>query len=280
MSDPRGTACASPENTECAPTALRAVRRCWRATCARGPLIASVAATFFWFGQFAGAVQKNGKILRADAVVAERIELVRSDGKLAALLYTNERDSTMLTFYDAKEKARLSVGFAALGQPALVAYDTKGDQRMSLELDADGYPGVHLVGDASFGPRASLYATKDSTGVYLGSETSGKAWMTLDETGQPEIRLTGAGKERQVYMTADQSGPAISLTGKDQSVDLRAGDAAPRISLIGKKDTRRIDWTLPPNGPPAVFVADDTGKYTLIMTLDNDGKPTWRQLPQ
>jgi hypothetical protein len=273
---------ASAEDSGGAFGVRETLRLGWRVLRARGPLIASGGAIFFWLGQFAGAMQKGEKVLRADAVVADRFEIVRGDGTTAALLHTDDHESTMLTFYDAKQKARLSIGFASLGQPGITVYDAKGALKMSLRLDADGYPIVDLIGDAPFGPRAYLLATKDSTSVSVWSEKSGKAWMGLDGTGQPGLRLTGAEKERRLSLTtADPAGPMITLTGKDQGIDVTAGSlglgAGPKISLKGKNNLRRIEWTLPPDLPPAVLVADEMGNFRLIMTLDKDGKPTWRQ---
>ena len=257
MSDSRlnGTAsvCGDERPAACSRTGRRLRDSSWPLV----PLLACVAFLSFGFGHFAGAVQKNEKVLRADAVVAERFELVGPNGKPTALLRTDERGGTYLIFFDDKQSRKLTLGVSHLGEATLLLYDSMGQTRASLMIDAENSdPFLSLRGSGSLGSDISLSAHRDGAKLALSEKKGGRLYVGIDERGQPTAGLFG-GNDRGVFLSADDDNGNISLTGANR--------------------VRRVSWRMLPDGSPEIVLMDEAGDVTSIMALTRDGKTTFRR---
>ena len=79
----------------------------WCARCIPVTLTASICIMCFWLGQFAVAVQKGEKIVRAESVVAESFELVGPDGRQTASLQSMGAGEGVLILRGGHGKGRL-----------------------------------------------------------------------------------------------------------------------------------------------------------------------------
>jgi hypothetical protein len=261
MSDLRPDDNAPPNRNNELCVRSRAWRRCLRVVCRPGPFLAAVACIFFCLGQFAGAVQRNEKVLRADAVVAQKFELIGSNGKRAATLATDGNGAAYLTFFDEKQTARLRVGVSDRADSVLMLSDSKGETRLDARISStDDTPYFILSGGPPLGTTIALSASGSHGYLSLSQTKGGRLSLNVDDEGQPGVYLHGIGGERGISLSANADRQEIALNGKD-----------------GKKRVRLI---MLPDGSPELSLADETNEVTSIMTLTKDGKMTFRQPPR
>jgi hypothetical protein len=224
-----------------------------------GPLLAGVACLFFCLGQFAGAVQKNEKALRAGVVAAERFELLGPNGKPTASLETDPRGATYLHFFDENHSPRLTLGLSPEGAPGLLLLDPNRKARLSLAIALDGSPGLLLDGPGQLGATVYLRARDEGATLTLSQEKGGRLHIGIADDG-PVAVLNG--------------------NGQKQGLILSAADEDQHISLTGAKLAKRVSLRMLPDGSPQIHLMDETGEPASVMTLDREGKTTIRKLRQ
>jgi hypothetical protein len=224
---------------------------------ALGPLFAGVACLFFCLGQFAGAVQKDEKVLRAGTVVAERFELLGPTGKRTALLRTDEKGATYLSFFDEKGSRRLTFGVSDNAEPMLTFFDSKGEQRLNARIDhQNDAPYLALSGGPPLGTRIALMADGNGGSLTLSQPKGGRLYLRVDERGQPTAHLHGVGNAQGVTMSAGADDALVALAGNGRN---------------------RVRLGLLPDGLPEIRLTDETNQVTSIMTLTREGKSTFRK---
>jgi hypothetical protein len=234
-------------------SALKTRRDSWETCRYRSALILCGGAALFCLGQFAGAVQKGEKLFRADRIVAGSFELSSPSGKPAALLRTNDRGEASLSFYDEKQATRINLGLSG-GRPVIRLFDAQAEMKLSLFVDAEGgTPSLLLKGHGPRDCRSLLAVGDHGPRMSFVDDERGRLSMGLNDRGQPTMVLHGTGNARGVALSVSEDGSTISLTGKD--------------------GIRKANWSLLPDGSPVIQIADHTGRITLEITVDEDGKP-------
>ncbi len=77
------------------------------------------------------------------------IAVFGSKGRVQASLTVNANDEASVTLYDPNTgRARVGLGVATSGTPALALFDEKGNDRAELHVGATGKPGLALADEA------------------------------------------------------------------------------------------------------------------------------------
>jgi hypothetical protein len=162
----------------------------------------------------------------------------------------------MLSFLgETPRRPRLSVGLLGRGQAGLSLSDGSGESTLSVTVDAEGgAPSIVMLDKAKSDTQVLMGIREEGLSLVLSEEKRGRISMHIDEDGVPTFRLQSAGKEREIYMSADRSGPKISCTSKN-----------------GEKGT---DWFLDRRGTPSLRVTDRAANVNYVISLDKGGKPS------
>jgi hypothetical protein len=75
---------------------------------------------------------------RAESLRVSRIELVNSRGKVVAVLGISPSNGGVLLLYDANGTLRTAIGMTTKGDAAIDLNDAMGNQRVTLQVNADG----------------------------------------------------------------------------------------------------------------------------------------------
>lgn len=75
---------------------------------------------------------------RAESLRVSRVELVNSKGKVVAVLGISPNDSGVLLLYDSNGTLRAGIGMTVKGDVALDLNDAAGNQRVAIQVNADG----------------------------------------------------------------------------------------------------------------------------------------------
>lgn len=218
--------------------------RPWLAVC--------VGALWLLRGQLAGAVQKREKDLRADAVVAKRFTLTGPEGKRSALLDAIPDGTTWLSVFDKEGSRRILLGVTGRSEPTLSLFDSKAKLRLNFGLDAaDGEPNVQLSGGPRPGTMVLLSVSELGPSLSLSHARRGRLSMGLDDQGESDISLSGAGDERGVLLSG----------GGDNQ----------HISMMGRNSGTRASWRMDPDGTPWMYLMDDEGKTAASVRVTKEG---------
>ncbi len=250
----RTTEIGSGDGVKNSPRAWPLRRTFWDAARAGGPLVVCVAGLFFCLGQFAGAVQKGEKVIRAEAVEAGSFKLIAPGGKSAAVIRTADRGGALLEVLDGMQRVRLRLGIGTRGQPRIDLLDAEGHPSLSLRSDEDdAVPRIVLSRDAP--GRAEIRLEIDDLGprASFSEKNGGRARVGLDERGVADLDLRGPSKK-----------PGVILSANDM--------AGPLISLFRDDERRNLTLSTTPDGDPAISLADETGKVVSKISLDKEGK--------
>jgi hypothetical protein len=77
-------------------------------------------------------------ISQAESLRVSRIELVNSQGKVVAVLGVAPSDGGVLLLYDANETLRAAIGMTTENNAAIDLNDGNGNQRVAIQVNADG----------------------------------------------------------------------------------------------------------------------------------------------
>ena len=182
----------------------------------RWPRYALMLSIFFWMGHFAGAVQKEQQLLKARAIIAEKYELRKADGTLAATLATSAKQQAALSFFDPKGTKRLSVGINNDGSPEILLMGTNGRLRLGMTLDFGkdgpeivlcddrGSPEIMLGLTQASGPILSIGKVGRSSVAVNVSKAGTASINVLDDTGNSRISLSNLEDTPEVQLFASK----------------------------------------------------------------------------
>ena len=229
-------------------------------------------AIFFSMGHVAGARQKEQELLKTKAVVAERYELRRPDGTLAASLAAGEGKKVSLSFVDQKGNVRLNVGLVDNGSPGITLMGANGLPKLALGVDPtldnpaivlwddDGEAAITLGIVKGHGPTLAI-GSRGRSSVSAGVSTQGAASVKLlDGSGMPRVALTNL-----------DDGPEIVFTDANDHVRARLKvnpDGSPKFALYDRNNKERLIAQTDKEGRPSIRFVDPANNTLKELTAD------------
>jgi len=216
----------------------------------RWPLFLFSLLVFFSMGHLAGAFQKEQEILRAKEIASERFELLGPGGKTAALLRLNPRGQGELTIFDEKADPRVEIGFDAQGSPGVRLLGTDHRVRASLLIDGQtGAPRLDFIDDKGNSALKLEISPRFGPIVVVGSKLQNRINIGISKGGSPRITMW------------DQRFPRISMS---------IIQGQPSINLTDTDNVARSTWKVGEDGSPSFSLRDRDDKDRVVMSIDND----------
>jgi hypothetical protein len=212
---------------------------------------------FFAMGHLAGAVQKEQELLRATSIIAERFELRRPDGKLAASLAEGDKKQVLLSFFDANGKVRLAIGVTDNGAPHIAFFGADGGERLTLMIGPVIEEPAIILNDDEGSPAITLSHTRAlGSHLMIGKAGRNRVAVGVTEKGMASIQFIDAKGDARIQ---------LSLT-----------DDAPELVFLEGRNVARACLKLDPDGAPSFRLFDQHNRERLIAQTDRDGRPSIR----
>ena len=206
-----------------------------------------------------------------EVVRTKRLEIVDDEGKVRAVLVTNEEGVASLSVFDQSERVRASLGAGEIPEQGsgLSVFDTNGKPRAVVGVDNDPNKGCALMLlDADGKQRASVGFQADgqaglrfSSGqkdraIGMAAENDGNlAFMLLDK-GTPMVGL------RLAEGDSNELSSDLALMNKDghAGVVVSGGSSSdPHLRFVDRRHKVRGFFGLGVGGEPRLCLADEEG---------------------
>jgi hypothetical protein len=183
--------------------------------------------------------KKTTEVLRT-----RRLEIVDDDGKVRAVLGTNEEGVTSLAVFDHSKRLRISLDASENPEQVngLGVFDTNGKHRGSLGAYEDGQSSL------------SFSAAGRDRHMKMGA-ADGNHYLMLTDEGAPMVGLSLAEEDEELstdLALMDKAGRAGVVVSDGSRSD-------PQIKLADRRHQVRGFFGLGVGGEPRLYVADEEG---------------------
>jgi hypothetical protein len=208
------------------------------------------------------AMSEHGGEPLTDVLRTKRLEIVDDEGKVRAVLGTNEQGVTSLSIFDQSARLRASLDASDVSEQmnGLGIFDTSGGLQIAM--------GAHTIsekgsGFSCYGPNGEL-----------------RADLGLHENGQAGLSFSAANKDRHIQMKAGHEGDLLFIfTDNDTpmaGLGLTEGEnEEPTVAFtLADKDGRAaVVVSSGPSSDPSVRLLDRHRKVRSSFELGAYGKP-------
>jgi hypothetical protein len=230
----------------------------------------------------------------AEVVRAKRLEIVDDEGKVRAVLGTDEQGVVSLSIFDASGRLRASLNAEENPEKAsgLGVFDTNGKLRAAVGMgndpgngpffslyDTDGIPRVLLGMDSDPG-KGSYLALLDTEGNH-------RAVVSLAAGGQAGLRFSAGQKDRAIGISAEDEGNLylmLSAEGIPMAVlGLTEGedkDLSSELVLVDKDARAGAVISSGPRSDPYVKLMDRRANVRASLELGTNGEPRLNRLDE
>lgn len=198
------------------------------------------------------------------AVTTTQVNLVDTNGVLrAALTAQDERDLPSLTFYDQTGRGRGVFGVEETGTPFFRLLNPAGDERLSARVNQDD--ALLIVGDERR-THGVLASTSDVPVLSFADGRRSRAQLQIGEGGSPSLIFFGAGGQRSVAVTVDDTDtPTLTFYGNNRpQVTLGIVQEAAVLNMTGPEQSRLVIGVAD-NGRPSVTFVNDAGEVVAEL---------------
>jgi len=193
------------------------------------------------------------------AVTTTQVTLVDDQGTIRGMLRArDESGATSLTFYDSDGQTRSVLAVEADGRPILRLQNAAGEPRLSARVT--GEDTLIIVGD----DRETHAVLASASGVPVLSFADGqrgRAQLQLAPTGAPSLIFSGRDGQRSAAVTVDDTDtPVMTLyEGGRPRVTLGVVQQAAVLNMTGAADSRVVIGVAG-NGRGSVTIVDEAGQ--------------------
>jgi hypothetical protein len=218
------------------------------------------------------AMSEHGDKSPTDVLRTKRLEIVDDEGKVCAMLGTNEEGVTSLSVFDQSARLRASLDAGEIPEQGsgLSVFDTNGKPRAVVGMDNDPEQSCFFtLLDADGGHRAVVsFRTDSQAGLRFSSGQKNRAIaMAAGDEGNLYLMLSDEGTLMASLGLTEGEDKGLSsdlaLTDKDG----RAGavvsggrSSDPYVRLMDRRQRVRGSFALGVGGEPRLYVADEEGK--------------------
>jgi hypothetical protein len=218
-------------------------------------------------------IQKNKP---TDVLRTRRLEVVDDEGRVRAVLGTNEWGFTSLSIFDQSERLRTSLDASEVDEQmnGLSVVDANGRLQISI--------GAHAI-------------SKKGCGFYCNDPNDeNRGGFGMYEDGSAVLSISAAGKDRHIKMAATSTrdlflvlsdegapmvatrlteskeplSPALALIDKDERAGMViSGGSDPNLRLVDRRCKVRGFFGLGVRGEPKLYVADEEGKPIVRQSV-------------
>lgn len=226
------------------------------------------------------AVQDGGDRDAAKNLSCDSLTIGGAKGQPSIVLQSTPRGANMV-FRDAQNRSRMGLWLIEGSQPHIELYDKTFHNRLSLGLDQNETPTIHVY-DQQNKNRMAVWLT-DAGGPHLQlNEDTGENSMDIrvSDKGLPAIDLTGkktkVGLRVEVVEIKNDENPSISFTDGAGKTAMNAwtGKGGPRVTLF-QNDAVRAQLAIL-SGVPRFSMGDQNSNPVFMLKVDEHGTPvTW-----
>jgi len=161
-------------------------------------LVSCLALVALWGGAATHAAPRSTRTIRADRIIASRIELVDANDVQRAILCVDKDGTAFLIMGDAKERPLFTVQAKANGDAVLSIHDKAGSDRLNLGADKTG--AYVVLRDPKGKGRAEFAIRKVDASMSL-----------CDVNGRKRIILSSGKGDNAIIAIADRRGKPIFM---------------------------------------------------------------------
>lgn len=190
------------------------------------------------------------KVIRADAVIAKRFDLVDKEGETRLTMGTTPDKDVGVNFFDAQGTPRIVFAVQEDGNATISLVDHERKERIRISSGA-------------FGNAVTMFDRTEHTRLLLqlDNEADGAEIHMVDESGKPQIVMSQIGQ--------DAEKPAPAMVFKDSEGTTRAylqsgPDESTLLTLYDRDGTLRVVLGLDDENEANLIVQDKYGSTRRI----------------